>query len=114
MSDVIISVARPAESQKSTDQEITELVDVIRGMQERVGALDAKLTQAKERLRELLEERGSNWEDDEGYARLVSEGRRVTYDTKALDELIISDPLRNGWLKDYRKESYIRGSIKVK
>ncbi len=49
-----------------------------------------------------------------GYARLTSEGVRTIYDTKALDELIIKDPLHYGWLKDYRNESTVRSTVQVK
>ena len=45
---------------------------------------------------------------------LISEGIRTSYETKALDELIIKDPLHYGWLKDYRKESAVRGGVQVK
>ena len=62
----------------------------------------------------MLELRGENWSDDDGYARLVPDSTRVSYETKALDELIIHEPLHYGWLKDYRKESTIRSSVQVK
>lgn len=114
MQNAIITTGKSAEALKSIDQEIIELMDMVRGVQKRMGDLEVKVQEARERLRVLLEERGSNWEDDEGYARLVADGTRVSYDTKALDELIINDPLRNGWLKEYRKESYVRGTIKIK
>ena len=96
------------------DQKIAERVDLIRSIQERVAALNEKIQAAKEEVSDLLTEKGSNWSDDEGYARIVSEGVRRSYDTKALDELIINDPLRHGWLKDYRKETHVRGGIQVK
>ena len=96
------------------DQEIAERVDYVRGLQVRIGALSDKIQQAKDELRELLEQRGENWADAEGYARLTSEGIRRSYDSKALDELIITEPLRYGWLKDYRKESPVRGGVQVK
>lgn len=96
------------------DQQIAERVDLIRSIQERIAALNEKIQAAKEELTDLLTEKGSNWSDEEGYARLVAESVRRTYDTKALDELIINDPLRHGWLKDYRKETPVRGGIQVK
>lgn len=96
------------------DQQIAERVDVVRGMQERIAALEERIHGVKEELVGLLEQKGSSWTDDEGYARLVSEGIRRSYDNKALDELIINDPLRYGWLKDYRKESPVRGGIQIK
>jgi hypothetical protein len=96
------------------DQQIAERVDLIRSIQERIGALNEKIQAAKEELSDLLTEKGSNWSDDEGYVRLVADSVRRSYDTKALDELIINDPLRHGWLKDYRKETPVRGGIQVK
>jgi len=96
------------------DQQIAERVDLIRSIQERIAALGEKIQATKEELSELLAEKGSNWSDDEGYARLVADSVRRSYDSKALDELIINDPLRHGWLKDYRKETPVRGGIQVK
>ncbi len=96
------------------DERITELVDLVRAQRERIAALEARSDSAKAELRALLERRGENWADDEGYARLVPESRRVAYETKALDELIIREPLHYGWLKDFRRESTIRSSIQVR
>lgn len=92
---------------------ITELVDMIRAYRERGEAIEGKIEEAKAELAGLLEQYGQSWSDDEGYARLVSEGIRTAYETKQLDELLISDPLR-GWLKDYRKQSPVRGGVQVK
>lgn len=103
-----------ADFDEELDEEIAELVDTIRENQEQIERREARIQFAKEELRELLEKRGSNWSDDEGYARLVSGGMRVSYDTKALDELIIKDPLRHGWLRDYRSESEVPPRIAVK
>jgi hypothetical protein len=61
-----------------------------------------------------LEERGDNWSDEEGYARIISEGERIYYDTNALDKLIIEEPLRYGWLKDYRVTSTVQSRVQVK
>ncbi len=96
------------------DHEIAERVDYVRGLQDRIGSLTDKIQQAKDELRELLEQRGESWSDTEGYARLTSEGVRRSYDSKALDELIITEPLRYGWLKDYRRESQVRGGVQIK
>jgi hypothetical protein len=96
------------------DQQIAERVDLIRSIQERIAALNEKIQAAKEELADLLAEKGSSWSDEEGYARLVADSVRRAYDTKALDELIINDPLRHGWLKDYRKEIPVRGGVQVR
>lgn len=108
------AVVKDKRHERELDQRIAELVDEVRSLQGRTMVLINKVYELKKELRVLLEERGSNWEDDEGYARLISDGVRVTYDTKALDELIIKDPLHCGWLKDYRKETPFHGSVQVK
>jgi hypothetical protein len=96
------------------DQRIAELVDTIRGNNRRIEALNARIEEAKEELRALLEQRGANWSDEEGYARLVTDTVRRWYDTQALDRLVMSDPLRHGWLVDYRRETPVRGGVKVR
>lgn len=99
---------------RAIDEEIAELVELIRVNRDRIDGFESAISAAKGRLRELLDERGENWSDDTGYARLVAEGLRHYYDSGALDELIINDPLRYGWLKDYRKESAVPGRVQVK
>lgn len=99
---------------EALDRRITELVELIRASQKQAATLDARITLAKDELRDLLSDRGSNWSDDSGYAQLTNEGVRRSYDTRALDELIINDPLRYGWLKDYRRESTVSGGVRVK
>lgn len=96
------------------DERIAQLVSRIRTAQENIESQQARIEHEKDELRVLLELRGENWSDDLGYARLTSEGVRTLYDTKALDELIIKDPLHYGWLKDYRSESMVRSTVQVK
>jgi hypothetical protein len=96
------------------DGKIAELVDEVRESQEKVGALNDRVTTAKDQLRELLEMRGSSWSDDKGYARLLSDSVRRRYDADSLDKLILTDPLQYGWLKDFRKETVARGSVQVR
>ena len=96
------------------DERIAQLVAQVRAAQEEIGGLNAQIEQAKDALRTLLQTRGENWSDDAGYARLVAEGVRTSYDTKALDELIIKDPLHYGWLTDHRNESSVRSTVQVK
>lgn len=103
---------------KSIDQEISELVEMVREANDRLDevATEVKpiIEAAKERLRMLLEYRGENWADDAGYARVVSSSVRVSYDAKGLDRLIIEDPEKYAWLKEYRTESPVKGGITVK
>jgi multidrug resistance efflux pump len=96
------------------DAEIAALVAQVRESNEQISDLQAEIDVAKSMLRELLDKRGSNWSDEDGYARLTSEGVRISYDTKSLDDLIIKQPLQYGWLKDYRRESHVSGTIQVK
>jgi len=110
----IVPVTDTLHEAATIDDRIIELVDRVRLHRQKIAALEAKNDAAKEELRQLLELRGENWSDDEGYARLVPDSTRVSYETRALDELIIREPLHYGWLKDYRKESLIRSSIQVK
>ncbi len=105
---------REAALREALDQEIVQLVNEVRDAQDHMAEFEETIRSAKDRLRVLLIQRGENWSDDEGYARLMSDSLRMTYDTKALDQLIIGDPLRHGWLKDYRKEFVVRGGIQVK
>lgn len=96
------------------DMRIEDIVEEIRAYREQVEQLEICITELKAELGHLLEQRGENWSDDKGYARLVSEGERISYNTSALDQLLISDPLRYGWLKDYRVKSPVRGAVQVK
>jgi hypothetical protein len=98
----------------ATDAQIAGLVSHIRECQSEISEREAEISRLKEQLSALLRERGSNWSDDQGYARLVSEGTRIGYDTTALDDLIINDPLRYGWLKDYRRESVVSERVQVR
>ena len=67
--EIVIREQKRSKLAEDIDQRIAEQVDVVRGMQERIASLDYKLQTAKEELRELLEQKGSNWSDAEGYAR---------------------------------------------
>jgi hypothetical protein len=96
------------------DQQIADRVQIVRDAQAQIGLLDDQIKLMKDELRELLDQKGSGWTDSVGYARLVAEGTRTAYDTKALDELILKEPLRYGWLGDFRKESTIRSGVQIK
>lgn len=96
------------------DERIAELVETVRAHRERIATLEARNDAAKEELRHLLEMRGENWSDDAGYARLIPDSTRTSYETKGLDDLIIRDPQQYGWLKDYRRQSVIRSALQIK
>ncbi|HEX3052226.1 MAG TPA: hypothetical protein VHP83_16320 [Aggregatilineaceae bacterium] len=96
------------------DGKIAELVEDIRENQEQIAVLENHIKAAKEQLRDLLDLRGSSWTDAAGYARIAADSIRKSYDGKSLDALILSDPLLYGWLKDYRKESVVRGGVQVR
>jgi hypothetical protein len=103
---------------KGIDEEIAELVALVREAQVRVGEVQDEvrpvIEAAKLRLKMLLGYRGSNWSDEDGYARIVSDGLRTSYDAKALDKLILDDPETYGWLRQYRQETPVRGGVSVK
>lgn len=101
-------------SNDRSDVRIEQLVHLIRTDNDLMNQASERIQQAKLELQVLLRARGENWSDETGYARLVSAGRRITYLTSELDELIISDPLRYGWLKDYRTESHVPEHIQVR
>jgi hypothetical protein len=96
------------------DEQIASLVACIREERAEIETHEAEVQDAKAQLLPLIEQRGSNWSDEDGYVRLAQEGTRHDYDTDALDELIISDPLRYGWLKDYRKTSSVPSRLLVR
>ena len=96
------------------DARIAELVETIRAHRERIAALEAKNDAAKDELRALLEARGEGWSDGEGYARLMPESTRVSFDGKGLMKLIEEAPITYDWLRKYSKTSTVRGSIQIK
>ncbi len=96
------------------DMEIAERVDIVRSLNDRIESLSEKIQRLKEELRVLLEEKGTSWKDEEGYAALVAESVRTSYDTRALDDMLLKDPDQNGWLKTFRRETVVRGGVKVK
>jgi hypothetical protein len=98
----------------TVDEQIAQLVAEIRQTVDEIERLDDAVQAAKDRLRILLTQRGENWTDDDGYARLTSDSTRASYDSHALDQLILSDPAAHGWLKDYRRSFAVRGSVVVK
>lgn len=103
-----------SENKARLDNRIAELVSCLRDQREQMAALSAESDAAKEELRQLLELRGANWSDNDGYARLVPESTRASYETRSLDALILRDPLQFGWLKEYRKLSNVRSTVQVK
>lgn len=114
MQKTLVKNDRRAVIMPSIDDEIAQLVEVVRDTVDQMSGLEDKIKATKDRLRALLVQRGENWKDSDGYARLMADSVRTSYDTRALDDLLIRDPLRNGWLKDYRKEFTVRGGVQVK
>ena len=114
MSVVMAGRNREPQSNHDSDEQIAALVDQIRANQRRIAALESHNDSTKEELAELLRRRGARWTDADGYALLREPGIRKVYDAQALDRLIVTDPLRYGWLKDYRKETNVRGGVQVK
>jgi len=103
-----------SEVQETYDEQIADLVEDIRAYHARMALLQEKIDDAKTLLREFLEKRGENWKDDEGYARIVSEGIRTFYRTKDLDRLIAENPENYSYLRNFRSQSLIKSSVQVK
>jgi hypothetical protein len=93
---------------------IEELVQIIREGKQDAANIKAALKPHQERLKELLQESGEKWKDESGYAMLTEPAERVTYDAKALDKLIASDPEQYGFLSDYRKATTGKPQLRVK
>ncbi len=110
----MIPVIQELQTVDVVDDRIAELVESVRERREAIAALESENDADRHELRHLLEMRGENWTDDAGYARLVPDSTRISYETRALDDLIVREPLQYGWLKDYRKSSVVRGSVQVK
>ena len=104
----------PRRDIEKIDQEIADIVSSIRLEQAKIEQIDLEMATLRDRLVKLLRERGGNWSDANGYARLLSEGIRTYYDTQNLDELILTDPLHYGWLKDYRRQTLIPQRVQVR
>lgn len=103
---------------KSVDEEIAEMVIIIRQARERLTEVeeevDPVIQKAKQRLEMLLDYRGESWADGEGYARLASTGTRIVYDAEALDRLVLDNPEQYGWLREYRREVPVSGGVRVR
>lgn len=100
--------------------ELTEMVQHIRVAKQHIADVKAELEpvilHARSRIENLLREfgDGNSWSDDQGYARLVAPGKRVSYDVKKLDQLIADHPDKFGYLSGYRKETVTRGGLQIK
>lgn len=99
---------------EKTDKQVKKLVKAIRRQRNWIAAREAKLDEMKIELQDLLEASGQNWMDEDGYARLIPESKRISYESKAIDALIITQPDVYGCLAAYRRESKIRASVQVK
>lgn len=102
------------DEQTQQDNDIRDLVQCIRDHKAQMEQHQSEIATLKVRLETILKARGTNWSDDTGYARMLSEGTRVHYGTEELDHLILTDPLRYGWLKDYRHESPTSARLQIK
>jgi hypothetical protein len=101
-------------TKSEVDEQIATLVACIREYRDEAERFETKIREAKDQLIPLLEQRGSNWSDEYGYARMAQEGTRFDYDTAELDALILNDPLRYGWLKEYRRIGVVPSRLMVR
>lgn len=110
----IVPLTHEFEEVNVVDDRIAELVDLVRAHRQQIAKLETLNDDARQEIRHLLEMRGENWTDAEGYARLVPDSTRISYEARALDDLIVREPLEYGWLRDYRKSSVVRSSVQVR
>lgn len=98
------SGSRGGDRPEDNDQEVRALVRQVRELNSQMEALRQEMKQAQRKLIPLLGRRGDRWSDQRGSVQIVREGVRRVYDADALDRLILSDPLRYSWLRDFRRE----------
>ena len=96
------------------ETEIAVFVEAIRERKVNIERLTKMNEAAREEVEKLLIERGESWKDENGYAMLTADSERISYDTKALDELILAKPEEYGWLHEYRRKSVVAGGLKIK
>lgn len=96
------------------DAEIAHLVDEIRQLGDEAEEIENKVRAAKAQLRAKLEARGSNWEDENGYARLIPASTSARYDRDALDRLMLKSEWWATRLRKFRRESTISSYVSVK
>lgn len=97
----------------ATDKRLKQIMGAIRQRRAFIAMHEAKIDGLRDELEVLLTERGVNWQDAKGYARLIPESTRTSYNAQQLDDLILRDPAFD-CLRVYRKESKIRSSVQVK
>ena len=102
------------ESPTEISNEIGSLVHRIRALQQETDRVHSEIEETKQDLAALLKRYGNLWTDDHGYARLVKAYVLRSYEAEALDRLILSDPLRYGWLADYRRQRLFQDWVLVR
>lgn len=96
------------------DAEIARRVACIRQLQAEAERIEDAIRAEKAALRTSLEARGESWSDDNGYARLMADSVRTSYDAKALDELSLSSKWWHARLNKFRRSFPVKGGIQVK
>jgi hypothetical protein len=96
------------------DNEIRELVLLVREHQRIITQTENAIYHLKAELSELLEIRGIGWSDDDGYACLTPKEHQISYNTRALDEIMFSDPFQYGWLEEHRSEIPIPQRVHIR
>lgn len=110
-----VAAPSPTVDKQLIDLQIEAEVNEIRAIEEQIETLEGFRAAKKSRLRTLLEQRGSSWEDgNDGYARIVADFTRTSYDAKALDELTLQSPWWHARLNKFRRSFSVRGGVQVK
>ena len=103
-----------AMTQDQLRQHISATVMRLRAYRDQIDHIGNSVDLLRSELQHLLEALGENWQDDDGYARIIDGGERVTYSASDLDRLLIESPEVHGWLKQHRRVSTLKPRLTVK
>jgi len=104
----------PFDNGAMRDLQIKAEVQEIRAIVEQMEYLENAVAAKKARLRTLLEARGESWSDESGYARLMADSTRRSFNADALDKLMLRSKWWDARLRPYRKEFPVRGGVQVR
>lgn len=98
-----------------TETALIEAIAVYRNMGAQIKEFEALQSRAKQIVTEIMQETGQvKAITSAGTAQFTADSVRVSYDTKALDALRLSDELLDRVLTPHRKETAVKGSLTIK
>lgn len=108
-----MEVTLPEPTTPSDAQSLSELVYAYRKHKAELDALETKMNILKQQIRPLVEANGK-YQDELGYARIVTPNPTVTYDKDALDALSASDLALHRILSPHRRETPKQPYLQIK